>query len=206
MGTSTAVLFKIALRNHRVGFLILTGLAGLLAFANSAAFSVIAGETAQSRLAFAQSMELIAQQLTYLLPIPDRIETLGGYLHWRVIGFIVLMFGVWGVMAATGSTRAQEDRGNWEQWLSVGVSRLRLMVMSAIAFAAAAGTSVLIVVVMMWGGAMAAGESLGFGDVVLEGIALFVVTSTAFSIGLLVAQFMGSGRTSLSVAAACSFS
>lgn len=201
MSTSTAVLFKIALRNHRVGFLILTGLPGLVAVANSAAFGLIAGETEQSRLAFAQSMTIVGQQLTYLLPAPDQVETLGGYLHWRVIGFVVLMFSVWGVMAATGSTRAQEDRGNWEQWLSVGVSRVRLMLTSAAAFAAAATTSVFIVITVMWVGAMAAGETLALGDALLEGLALLVVTLTAFSVGIVVAQLMGSGRTALSVGA-----
>ena len=201
MGTSTVVLFKIALRNHRIGFLILTGLPGLLALANSAAFGLIAGETPESRLAFAQSMEIIGQQLTYLLPVPDRVDALGGYLHWRVIGIVVLMFGVWGVMAATGSTRAQEDQGNWEQWLSVGISRLRLMTTSAAAFAAAAAASIFIVMMMMWGGAVAAGETLALGDALQEGVALFAVSFTAFSIGLVAAQLRGSGRTALTTGA-----
>ena len=202
MGNPNSILFKIALRNHRMGFLILTVLPGMIGLVNSTAFSVIAGETEQSRLAFAQSMEIIGQQLTYLLPVPHRIETLGGYLHWRVLGFLGLMFSVWGVMAATGSTRAQEDRGNWEQWLSVGVSRFRLMTTSAMAFAAVAGVSVSIVIIAMWTGAIVVGENLSLKDALLEGLALFVITLNAFSIGTVVAQFTGSGRTALSFGAA----
>jgi ABC-2 type transport system permease protein len=201
MGTPTTILLRIALRNHRVGFLILTVLPGLVALSNASAFGVIAGETEQSRLAFAQSMELIGYQLTYLLPVPNQVETIGGYLHWRVIGFITLMFSVWGVMAATGSTRAQEDQGNWEQWISVGASRLRLMVTSIAAFAATSGLSIFIVVTVMWGGAVVAGETLALSNALQEGIAIFVVTLTAFSIGATVAQLTGNGRTALSAGA-----
>src|SRR2546430_17640579 len=53
---------------------------------NAVGFAQIAGDTPAARAVFAQQMELLARQLTYLLPAPAQLDTMAGYLTWRWVG------------------------------------------------------------------------------------------------------------------------
>ena len=88
------MLIRIALKQQTVG-LIALALAGVLGgVLNALAFIQIAGTTPAERAAFAQQMTLLGAQLSYMLPVPVRIDTLSGYLEWRLFGFIVLVFAI----------------------------------------------------------------------------------------------------------------
>ena len=58
---------------------------------NAIGFAQIAGDNPAARAVFAQQMELLARQLTYLLPAPAQLDTMAGYLTWRWFGSAVLM-------------------------------------------------------------------------------------------------------------------
>src|SRR5437879_7097039 len=103
------MLIRIALKQQTVG-LIALALAGVLGgVLNALAFIQIAGTTPAERAAFAQQMTLLGAQLSYMLPVPVRIDTLAGYLEWRWFGTLVVIFGIWAAISASGSGRG-EDR------------------------------------------------------------------------------------------------
>ena len=83
-------------------------------------FVQVAGTSQVERLAFARSMEVLGAQLSYMLPPPERLDTLAGYLQWRYFGLIALVLSIWGVISSTGSGRGDEERGLVEQWLAAG--------------------------------------------------------------------------------------
>jgi len=89
---------------------------------NAVGFAQIAGDTPAARAVFAQQMELLARQLTYLLPAPAQLDTMAGYLTWRWFGSAVLVYAFWALLAATGAGRGDEERGRGLRMGAMGVS------------------------------------------------------------------------------------
>src|ERR1700730_10687930 len=119
----------------------------LRASANTSA----AGTPAAARRAFGQQMETFGQQFSLLLPLPHGIDTVAGYIQWRVYGALPLLFGFWALMSASGSTRGDEQAGLVEQWLTSPIDRSRYLGTRFAAFTVAAvlalvATSIMIVI------------------------------------------------------------
>src|SRR5256712_8955578 len=96
-------------------------------FINAVGFAQIAGDTPAARAIFAQQMELLARQLTYLLPAPAQLDTMAGYLTWRWFGSAVLIYAFWALLAGTGAGPRDEERGLVELWLSTRASPMSLI-------------------------------------------------------------------------------
>ena len=187
-------LFRIALKQQRTGLIAMT-LMGVLAGAlNALGFVQVAGASQAERLAFARSMEVLGAQLSYMLPIPDRLDTLAGYLQWRAFGAIVLILGVWAVISATGSGRGDEERGLVEQWLAAGISRARYVAMRVFVFALVALFAIVATIVLTYVAGTAAGEPLPIAGMVGIGQDLVLTTLACFGIGLVVAQLVTTRR------------
>src|SRR2546423_13719210 len=125
-----------------------TGLIGMGAFGvfygllQAAAYNAIAGQTAAARRAFGQQMEPFGRQSSLVLPLPHGVETIAGFIQWRVYGALPILFGIWTLMSAAGATRGDEERGLVEQWLGAGVSRLRYVVSRFLGFTMSAAIAV----------------------------------------------------------------
>ncbi len=183
-------LFGLAFRSHRTGLIAMAILSPVTGVLNAAAFEALAGNTPAERIAFGHQMELLGQQLTYLLPDPIQLDTMGGYLTWRAFGALSLILAIWAILASTGAGRGDEERGLTEHWLASGVSKLRWLATRTAGFAIAA-TAVLIVT----NGATAlvaaaVNDPLPLGGVVLETVLLLGVTLVFFGVGLAVAQLV----------------
>src|SRR5256885_330609 len=117
------ILFRLALRSHRTGTIATAAIGGISGLLNTIAYAQVAGATHAERAAFAHSMELLGQQLSYLLPRPVQLDTMGGYLTWRAFSAVAIVYAVWAMLAATGAGRGDEEKGLTETWLATGVSR-----------------------------------------------------------------------------------
>jgi hypothetical protein len=192
-------LFRVAFRSHRTGLIVMSSLSILAGVLNAAAFEQLAGHTPADRAVFGQQMELLGKQLSYLLPDPAQLDTMGGYLTWRAFGILALIFSIWAILGATGAGRGEEERGLVEHWLAAGVSRLRWLVTRTAGFLAA---SVIALILTLGATAVVAAglnDPLPLGGVVLEGIEILGVTLVAFGIGLAVAQLVLTRRAAASI-------
>ncbi|MDP9280647.1 MAG: hypothetical protein M3P38_00950, partial [Chloroflexota bacterium] len=135
-------LFRIALKQQVVSLIALSVIFVIGSVLNTVAFVQIAGVTPAERAAFAGQMALLGAQLSYMLPVPVRIDTLAGYLEWRWFGTLVVILGLWAAISASGSGRGDEERGLVEQWLAAGVGRARYLVTRVTVFAAVATTTI----------------------------------------------------------------
>jgi ABC-2 type transport system permease protein len=133
-------------------------------------------------------MHVLAKQITYLLPLPVHPETMTGYLQWRVFGAMPLIVGFWAVLSATGAVRGEEERGLTETWLSAGVPRSRLIFIRLGGFAIVAAIVSGLTALACAAVAAGMGTALPLGRLLLEAVALTVLTITCFSIVLLIAQ------------------
>jgi ABC-2 type transport system permease protein len=192
-------LFRIALKQQTVGLAAMTAIGVIVGVLNAIAFVQIAGASPAERAAFARQMALLGAQLSYMLPAPVGIETLGGYLQWRHFGSLVVMYGVWAAISAGGSGRGDEERGLVEQWLTAGVGRARYLITRVIVFAAVATVAI---------GAMqtaillsARGEPLSAGAMLAMGIDLLATTLCCFAIALVIAQLVTTRRGAGGIAA-----
>ena len=192
-------LIRIALKQQTVG-LIALGLAGVLGgVLNALAFIQIAGTTPAERAAFAQQMTLLGAQLSYMLPVPVHIDTLSGYLEWRLFGFIVLVYAIWAAIAGSGSGRGDEERGLVEQWLAAGVGRARYIITRVAVFAAVA--TVVIGAMQLSILLSAGGEPLPAGELLAMAVNLLAATLCSYGIALVIAQLVTTRRAAGGIAA-----
>jgi ABC-2 type transport system permease protein len=187
-------LLRIALRQQRTGLIAMTVMGVTAGVLNALGFVQVAGTSPTERLAFAQSMEALGTQLSYMLPIPDHLDTLAGYLQWRAFGAIVLILGVWAVISSTGGGRGDEERGLVEQWLAAGASRARYIGTRVLVFALVAAFVILATMALTYAAGRGAGEPLPVAGMASAGLNLLVTTLVCFGIGLVVAQLVTTRR------------
>ncbi|HEX5308996.1 MAG TPA: hypothetical protein VFW38_07940 [Solirubrobacteraceae bacterium] len=72
---------------------------------------------------------------------PHELLTAGGYVAWRVGGFMSIFAAVWGLLAAVRALRTEEDAGRWELILAGAVRRPQALF--AVLAATCAGVAVL---------------------------------------------------------------
>ena len=176
---------------------------GLIAFAISllqtAGFYQVAGRTEAERRAFGRSMSILAEQFAVIVAVPTRPDTVGGYVQWRAFGFLAILFAIWGLAAASGAARGDEERGLVEAVLATGLSKPRLIAarMTAYtlgslvaAFAASAGFLV---------GVATGGETFTVAPALQAALPLAALGICCFSLTMLLAQ-LGSARSATAIA------
>jgi len=106
----------IALVGLLSGFLMLVSGAGLAAQFGSAA----------SRLELVAQAQLLPVALRGLLGEPIAVETLGGFLSWRIGNTLPAMLGIWSVLALSGTLAGDATRGSLDILVAAPVSRRRI--------------------------------------------------------------------------------
>lgn len=194
-------LLRISLEQQRTGLIALTAAAALGGILNALGFIEVAGTSPAERLAFAQQMQVLGAQLSYMLPAPERLDTVGGYLEWRYFGSLVLVFGIWAVISSTGSGRGDEERGLVEQWLAAGVSRARYIATRVAVFAGVAVVALAVGLILTYAVTVAAGETVSAAGMLATGVNFLACTLACFGIGLAIAQLVTTRRAAGGIAA-----
>ena len=188
------MMVRLLLRSHRTGFLVVSVFGMFDVFINTAAYAQVAGHTEAARQAFAAATAPLATQLSYLLPIPTRLDTVGGYVQWRGYPIIAIAFVIWAVVAGSGLVRGEEERGLTEVYLASGIGRVRWTVLRSLGFAVAAALAS--VLTELVGGAgialagQAAGQPLSWSALIGEGVVLWAIGLAAFGITLVLSQLV----------------
>src|SRR5690348_4590110 len=157
-------------------------------FIQTVGFYQVAGHTPIERAAFGATMSALAAQLVAIFPPPIRPDTVGGYVEFRGFHPLAILFAVWALVAATGFTRGDEERGTVEATLASGLARAGLVASRVAAFAlglavASAGAAVAFVA-----GVASAGDSVSARGVVEEAALLVALGLACYGVALFVAQ------------------
>ena len=187
-------LIRLALRLGRVGAIAAGAIGVVAAMAQPLAFAQLAGDTPAERAVFAQQMEILARQLTYLLPLPQQLGTMAGWIEWRAIGALEVILAFWAVMAASGAGRGDEERGLVEHWLAQGVSRGRYIGSRIGAFALLATVVVALTLAAAGVGSALGKEPVPASALALQGIALVGLVLCCYAIALFAAQLVTTRR------------
>jgi ABC-2 type transport system permease protein len=188
------MMLRIALRRHLTGLFGCSALGLVVGLIQSFGFAKIAGSTAAEKLQFGHQMELFGRQISYLLPLPIRPETMAGYVEWRVFGFMPPVVAVWALFSATGAIRGEEEHGLLETWLSTGLSRSRLIATRMASFTIVAGIAIAATALACALGAAVSGSPLGAGRLLGESAALLALAVACLGLSLVAAQLVTTRR------------
>jgi ABC-2 type transport system permease protein len=186
-------MIRLAWRLQWGGLIGMTGFGLFYGLVQAAAYNAIAGSTAASRAAFGQQMETAGRQFSLFLPLPHGVETVAGFIQWRIYGALPLLFCFWALLSAAGANRGDEERGLLEEWLAAGVGRTRYVVTRFLTFALTATIAIgLTSAAIDLGVVGAAGSWLPFDALIEVSVALLALTLTVYAISMVLAQFAAS--------------
>lgn len=190
----------LALRLGRWGIVGFSALAFVATYVQAAGFYLVAGNTAAERASFGASMSVLASQFTILLPAPIRPDTVTGYVEFRGINLLSVLFAIWALASATGAARGDEERGVVEAVLAAGVSRLAAVGSRMGGFAIGVSVASAFAAIGLTGG-ISGRDSIDERAVVEQLLLLIGLALSCYAISLLVAQ-VASPRNATAVAGA----
>jgi ABC-2 type transport system permease protein len=181
-------MFRITWRLQRTGLIGMSAFGVFYGILQASAYNSAAGTTAAARHAFGQQMEAFGQQFSLVLPLPHGVDTVAGFIQWRVYGALPILFGLWALMSAAGATRGDEERGLLEAWFAAGVSQARYLGTRFLMFAISAAIAVALTSGAIEIGALGGGSALPLGPLVQVSLALLATTLTVYALTTVVAQ------------------
>jgi len=191
-----APLVRFGLRSQRWWFAAIAFI-GFVAPYSTGATYLAAVPNAAARATFAQATQTIGTALAYLIPVPQRPDTVAGYMWWKGLTFLTLLFAAWGLAAAVSLVRADEERGVTEIWLATPVARVRALLSGTGAFIAAVLGAAAFTALGIGGGLEVAKVSASAGAVIGQCLPLVGIAMACFAIGLVVAQLASTRRGAL---------
>jgi ABC-2 type transport system permease protein len=171
----------------------------LIAFLNAVTAATIADQfaTAADRAAFARQMEALPALFQGLLGKPLNIETLPGFISWRLVGFLPIMIGFYSIVALTGTLAGEAASGTLEMLLATPVSRVKVALQKYAAHVSLIVIAAVLVAVGTWLGnatfATLPEDAMSIFDSLSEFALVALMSLFAGSIGFAIAPLLGRG-------------
>ena len=181
-------MFRLTWRLQRRGLIGMSAFGIFYGILQAAAYNSAAGTTEASRRTFGQATETFGRQYSLFLPLPHGVDTIAGFIQWRIYGALPLLFGFWALLSASGATRGDEERGLIEQWLAAGIGRQRYLVTRCVGFAISAVIAITLTSAAIDTSAAGSGSALPIGPVVEVSVALLGLTLAVYALTTVVAQ------------------
>lgn len=188
-----------ALRSHRNGALAFGAGLALLVVISGPAYVAAAKAIAGGMQTLGAQALPFAQQFAFLTGPVARLDTVGGYLSYKVFGSITLIVAIYAALQGTQVLRGSESKGLFDLWFAAGRSRSEILRDRVLSFAAALAALVALIYAGTGLSGMLSNEQLwvsGLGQCV----AAATVGAVAFSVALLLSQFLHSTRTAAGLA------
>ncbi len=185
-----------AFRDSRRTGLVLGLVFGLLGAATAS--QVVEGfPTPAERLAFARQLTALPAVFQGMLGEPIRIDTLGGFVSWRIFNFLPVLLGIWSVVALSGTLAGELARGSLDLVAAAPVARRRLAIQKVLAFLAALGLAVLVLEALTYGSinalASLPGDEVSLAAAGGQAAWLFVTVLAPGALAFVVAPILGRG-------------
>lgn len=187
------------LRDSRRAALVVGGVAGLFMLGTGAPFGTAAEfSTIELRQQFVNAILALPLALRGLLGEPIDLEHLGGFLSWRIGNTLPVVFGLWSVIALSGTLAGEAAKGSLDLLASTPLSRRSIALQKLGGHITALALAMTIFALMTWqvgqrfarlpGDEISLGAA--FGQAVLFGFLMLASGSVAFA----AAPFLGRTR------------
>jgi ABC-2 type transport system permease protein len=187
------------IRDSRRAALLVGGVAAFFMFATGAPYGFAPEfQTIELRQQFVAGLTALPLAIRGLLGEPIHIETMGGFLSWRVGNFLPVVLGLWPVIALSGTLAGEAAKGSLDLLASTPHSRRAIALEKLAGHVTAVAFAMLILAVALWLVGVAFGSlpgdeiafSAALGQVVLYGLMMLMVGGVAFA----TAPFVGRTR------------
>ncbi len=178
------------LRDSLRAAIVVGGVAGLFMVGTGAPFG-IAPEfaTIELRRQFIAALTSLPLAVRGLLGEPINLETLGGFLSWRVGNFLPVMLGLWPVIALSGTLAGEAAKGSLDLLASTPQGRRAIALEKLAGHVSAVVLAMVILALSTWVVGQAFGKLPGdaiplgaaFGQVLLYGLMMLLVGGVAFA-------------------------
>jgi ABC-2 type transport system permease protein len=183
-------------RDSRRTALILGAVTALILLVTTAS---VAGEfsTVEKRLGIAAQMAALPEIFQGMLGRMLNIERIGGFLSWRTINFLPIIFGIWTVVAMSGLLAGELARGSLDLLAASPLGRARLAVEKVGGYLLALLVTLGVFAIAAWGAIAAFGtlpiDPVGADAVAAHAAWLYVVALLPGALAFAVAPVLGRG-------------
>jgi ABC-2 type transport system permease protein len=190
-----------AFRSHRVGMLALGLGFGVLVTILAPAYVAAAKAISGGLQALATAALPFAQSFQFLTGPVDRLDTVGGYLSYKIFPDIALLLAIYAAIQGAQVIRGSEGKGLFDLWYAAGRTRNAIMVDRIAGFLTALTVIVACIFIFTVIGGALAGVQLVL-PALGQCLGVWLVALVAFALGLLVSQFFQTARMAGGVACA----
>ena len=186
-------------RDSRRAALVVGGVAALFMFGAGAPYGAAPEfSTVALRHQFIAGLTALPLALRGLLGEPINLETMGGFLSWRVGNFLPVLLGLWSVVALSGTLAGEAARGSLDLLAATPKGRRTIALEKLGGHVTAVTAAMLILAVAMWAVGAAFGSLPGdgiavsdaLGQALLYGLMMLAVGGVAFA----TAPYVGRSR------------
>jgi ABC-2 type transport system permease protein len=187
------------LRDSLIAAIVVGGVAGLFMFGTGAPYGAAPEfSTIELRRQFIAGLTALPLALRGLLGSPINLETMGGFLSWRVGNFLPVLLGLWPVVTLSGILAGEAAKGSLDVLAATPQSRRTIAIEKVGAHVTAVAFAMLILAVAIWMvgaffGSLPGDDipiSAALGQVVLYGVMMLAPGAIAFA----TAPFVGRTR------------
>ncbi|HEX4897111.1 MAG TPA: hypothetical protein VFV53_01980, partial [Candidatus Limnocylindrales bacterium] len=125
--------FGKTIRDSRRTALLLGGLYALIMIVTTQQV-VVEFDTVAARRLMAAQMGALPPVFQGMLGEPIAIETLGGFVSWRILNFLPLLYGIWAIVTLSGTLAGELARGSLDVLAATPLVRRRLAVEKVLAY------------------------------------------------------------------------
>jgi polyether ionophore transport system permease protein len=192
-------IFGKTLRDSRRAALIVGGIAGLFMLGTGAPFgSAPEFATIELRRQFTQGILSLPLALRGLLGDPIDIEHMGGFLSWRIGNTLPSIFGLWSVIALSGTLAGEASKGSLDLLLSTpqGRASVALQKLGGHVVAVAAAMAIFGALTFLVGQVFARlpGDQIPLGAAVGQGVLFGLLMLASGSVAFATAPIVGRTR------------
>ncbi len=192
--------FGKSLRDARAAIIVAAAFSAGVVAVSAYAF-VLEWDTLPERLALAAQMEALPAIFSGLLGKPVGLETLPGFLSWRVVSVLPILLGIWSIVALSGTLAGEAERGSLELLVAGPLSRARIATEKAVAHVVALGLALLGAALVSWAAtralAILPGDEASLAATVSHyayvGVATLAGGAVAFALGPLLGRVGAAG-------------
>jgi len=184
-------------RDSRRAALVVGLVAGAFMFGTGAPYGAAPEfSTIELRQQFIAGLTALPLALRGLLGEPIHVETLGGFLSWRIGNTLVAIFGLWSVIALSGTLAGEAGRGSLDLVASGPSSRARIAFQKVAGHVTAVAFAMLLAALITWyvgyAYAILPGDEIpitaALGQFLLYGLLMLAAGSVAFATAMIVGR------------------
>ncbi len=194
-------LFSWTLRSHLVGVLVAGGALGFSVFITAVSYLLAARALHESIASLGTQAQGVATPLQFLTGPVQRLDTMGGYLSYKVFGTMLLILGIYAAVQGVQLVRGAENSGLFDLWYAAGQARTEILLARAMGFI----VPLFLILAGWYLGTLLGGLATG-NNFLLPALGqcttAVLVAGVACSLGFVISQFTQSTRKAAAIAVA----